>query len=100
MKLRRRGIAGFAGLGDDLPAPDGLAAFDIELAVIGIGGHEAVGMTDQNKVAIATHFIARIDDNARLRRLDGGAFRQRDIDAVIGAAAITFGDAAARWPAE
>ena len=41
-------LAALAGLGDDLAALDRLAALDVELAVVGVGGDEAVGVADQH----------------------------------------------------
>ncbi len=98
MKLRRRDISGLAGFGDDLPALDGLAALHIDLGIIRIGRNEAIGVADQNEIAIAFELIAGIGDDARLGRFHRRAFRQRDVYAVIAGKAAN--DPAARRPAE
>src|SRR4051812_11538773 len=63
MQLRRSDLAGLPGLGDDLAALDGLAALDQQLAGMGIGGDVAIGMPDQDQVAVTLQFVARISDD-------------------------------------
>ena len=83
VQLRRVDVAGLAGLGDHLAALDGVAALDHQLAGMGIGGDEAVGVADQHQIAVALELVAGIGDDAVLGGLDRRAFRHREIDAVV-----------------
>ena len=73
VELRRIDVAGVAGLGDHLPALDLFAALDVELAVVAVSGDEAVGMLDEDEVAVAFQPVARVDDDAALGRPNRGA---------------------------
>src|SRR3954447_6053922 len=97
VQLRRRDIAGLAGLCDRLTALHRIAALYFELAIVGIGRHEAVGVADEDEIAVALELAAGIGDYAVIRRFHGRAFGHRDVDAVIAAEAAD--DAAARRPA-
>src|SRR5262245_32878677 len=70
VQLRRVDVAGLAGERDGLPALDLIAALDLDLAGMGVGGDEAVGMPHQDEVAVALELVARIGDHALLGRLD------------------------------
>ena len=100
MQLRRGDVAGLAGLGDHLAALDRVAALDVEFAVVGVGGDEAVGVADQHEIAVALERAAGIGDLAVFRRAHRGALGQRDVDAVVAAGLEALDDAAARRPAE
>ncbi len=104
VQLRRRDVAGLAGFRDHLAAFDGFAALDHDFAGIGVGGDEAIGVADQDQIAVAFELIAGIGDNAVLGRLDRRAFRHREIDAVVLQAVRLRSeggdDAAAHRPAE
>jgi hypothetical protein len=100
MQLWRGDIAGLTGFGDDLTALDLIAALDGNLAIIGISGGKAVGMTDQHEIAISFQLASGIDDGAVFSRFHGCALRHGDIDAVIGAGFERLDDPAAHWPAE
>ena len=99
VQLRRRDVAGLAGFGDDLAALDRIAALDVEFAIVGVSGDEAVGMADQHEIAIALELAAGIGDDAGLGGLDRGA---------LGTAMLmpslppleALNDASARRPAE
>src|SRR5579875_2751826 len=83
MKLRARHAARAPGLGDRLPAPHALPALDQQRLVVRIGRHPAIVVLDQHQIAEAADFIARIDDDAAIRRDHRFAGPRRDIDAVI-----------------
>ena len=83
VQLRRRHVAGLPGLRDHLPALDGVAALDQDLAGMGVGGDVAVGVAHQHEIAVALELVAGIGDDAVLGRLDRRAFRHREIDAVV-----------------
>src|SRR5208283_1150686 len=68
VELGRVDVAGVAGLGDHLAALDGVAALDVEFAVVGVGADEAVRMLDQHQIAVALEPVAGIDDHPALGR--------------------------------
>src|ERR1700733_3180001 len=100
MQLRRTDVAGLSGLADHLTALDHLAALDVELAVVGVSRDEAVGMADQDQVAVTLELAARVGDRAVFGGPDRGAFGNGDVDAVVAAGLEALNDAAARGPAE
>src|SRR5208282_5013169 len=100
VELRRIDVAGVAGLGDHLPALDLIAALDVEFAVVAISRDEAIGMLDENEVAVTLEAVAGINDDAALRRPDRCAGRHGDVDAVVAASLEPLNDAPARRPAE
>ena len=103
MELRRGDIAGLARSCDHLTAFDGIAFFDLQFGIVGIGGDKAVVMTHQNRIAIAFQLVARIGDNAVFGSLDRRAFGQSDVDAIAlfsGLFTEAFQDMTARRPAE
>ena len=70
-------------MGDDLAAPHLIAALDQDVLVVGVGRDPAVGMTDEDEVAVALEFVAGVDHGAGLDGLDRRAFRHREVDAVV-----------------
>src|ERR1700754_3569821 len=104
VQLRRADLAGLARLGNDLAALDGFAALHHEFTRMGIGGDVAVGVPDQDQIAVALELISRIGNDAVFGSLHGRALGHRDVDAVVGLAiglgAIAGDDAAAHRPAE
>ena len=100
VQLRSVDVAALAGLGDDLAALDRVAALDVELAIVGVGGDEAIGMADQNQIAVAFQLAAGIGDDAVFRGPHRGALGNGNVDAVVVAGFEALNDAAARRPAE
>src|SRR5579862_7940595 len=100
MKLRRCDIAGLPRLGDYLSASDSIAAFHVDLTIVGIGGHETIRMTDEHQIAVAFQIVAGIGNDARFRCLHRRSFRQSDVDSLVAARLIALNDSAARWPPE
>src|SRR5271169_1967087 len=104
MQLRRSDLARLTGFGNDLTALDSVTALHQKLACMSIGGDVAVGVADENKVAVTLELIPGIGNDAVFRRLNGCTLRHRKIDAVIGLAvglgAIAGDDFAANRPAE
>src|SRR5947209_12129286 len=98
MQLRGRDVAGLAGFGNGLTAFHLLAALYVKRAVVGVGRDEAIGVADEDEVAITFELIAGIGDDAVVGRLHGSAFRYGDVDAVIAGEAVN--DTAACRPAE
>ena len=45
---------------------------------------EAVGVTHQHEIAVAFQLVARIGDDAVIGGAHLGAFRQGEVDAVVG----------------
>src|SRR5215471_5628502 len=64
VQLWRRHAAGLARLCDHLTASHGVVALDHQLAGMRVGGDEAVGVPDQDQVAVALELAARIGDDA------------------------------------
>jgi len=52
MQLRRSDLARLAGLGNDLPALNGVAALHQHFTGVGISGDVAVRVPNQNQVAV------------------------------------------------
>src|SRR5580700_10125815 len=100
MKLRRRDIAALPGFRDRLPALYRLAALDFDIAIIRIGGNKAIGMPDQNQIAITLQLVPGVGDDAALRRFHGGSFWNRYIYPVVAARFEALDDASPRGPAE
>ena len=71
---------------------------------MGVGGDIAVGMANQNQIAIALQLVAGVSDDAVFGGLHRRALGHRDVDAVIGLAvglgAVGGDDTAAHRPAE
>ena len=91
-------------MGDGLAAAHRVAALHHDVAVVGVGRDPAVGVADEDEVAVAGEFVAGVDHGAGLGGLDRRAFRHREVDAVV-ALAVRLGaeagdDAAAHRPAE
>src|SRR5690242_15696634 len=83
MQLRRGDIPGLTGVPDHLAALHRLAAFDQNVAGMRIGGDEAIGVADEDQIAIALQLTAGIGNHAVLCGLDRGALRHGEIDPVI-----------------
>ena len=64
VQLRRGDVAALAGFGDGLAARDLIAALDRNVAIMRIGGHEAIGMTDEHQIAISLELAAGISDHS------------------------------------
>ncbi len=83
MQLRAVNAAGIADRTDCRPGINGLTAPDQQAIQMGISGHPAIRVADQQQIAKPTQLIARIGDNAAL----GSPYRRAlgccDIDAVI-----------------
>src|SRR5450755_3232317 len=60
MQLRRGHVAGLSGMRDHLAALDGVAALNHQLAGMRVSRHKAVGVTDQDQIAVALELIASI----------------------------------------
>src|SRR5579871_5266047 len=84
MKLRRPHLARLTRFGNDLTALDGVPALHQQLTRMGICGDIAVGMPNQDQIAITLQLVAGIGDDAVLSRLDRRTLGHREIDAVIG----------------
>src|SRR5258705_12587667 len=82
MQLRRSDLARLAGLRNDLAALDGVAALHQQFTGMCIGGDVAVGVPNQNQVAVALELIAGIGNDIVLGRLYRRALPNRPI--VVG----------------
>ncbi len=83
MQLRAVDAAGVADRTDRRPGINSLTAPDQQPIQMGISGHPAIGVTDQQQIAKPAQLIARIGDNAALGSPYWCALGCRDIDAVI-----------------
>ena len=83
MQLRPADPPGAADPGDDLTTTNRLARADQGLADMRIGGHPAIGMTEEEQIAKAAKLVPDVDDDAVLGRPHRGAVFSSDIDAVV-----------------
>jgi len=83
MQLRLADIAGRTDPRDYLAAGDLLAALDQNLIAMGVRRNPAIGVLDENEIAISSQLIAGIRDGACIDSLHRGTTRRRDIDSVI-----------------
>ena len=83
MGLRAGDVAGPPDFGDDLAAADRGAAADQDRLIVGIGRGPAIGMADQDQIAVAAQFVADIDHDTVLGRAHRVAGLGGDIDAII-----------------
>ena len=83
MNLGLIDLAGLAGLGQDLPAFDLIAALGEQLFVVGVSGDPAVVMTHQDQVAVAFEFTAGVGNDTAFSGMNLGAQRNRQIDTVV-----------------
>src|SRR5260370_26409902 len=104
MQLRLANPPGRANLGNLLALANGIAALDEQLLAMRIGGDPAIGMLDQDQIAVAAQLIAGICDSSGVDRGHRGAARRGDVDAVIVFAArrdpVPGKDVAAHRPGE
>src|SRR4051812_48522815 len=70
VELRRRHLPGLTRLGNDLTALDGIAALHHQLTRMGICGDVAVGVPNQDEIAITFQLVAGIGNDAVFSRLD------------------------------
>src|SRR6266851_3476682 len=83
MELRLADPAGRADLGDGLASAHRVAALDEQLVAMRVGGDPAIGMLDQNQIAVAAQLVAGIGDGSAIDGIDRGAARRGDVDPVI-----------------
>src|SRR5437588_10707884 len=104
MELRRPHLARLARFGNHLAALDGVAALHQQLTRMGICGDVAVGVPNQDQIAITLQLISAIGDDPILGGLHRRAFGHRQVDTVVGLAvglgAIGRDHLAAHRPAE
>src|SRR5262245_38481959 len=81
VELRRRHFPGLTRLGNDLAALDGISALHHQLTRMGICGDVAVGVPNQNQIAITLQLVAGIGDDAVFSRLDRRTLGHREVDA-------------------
>lgn len=85
VQVRSRGVAGRTGAADALPSGNLLAGLDAERGEVGVLGVAAVGVPDDDLVAVGPG-PAGGDDGPGSHRLDGGAGRHREVDTRVVAA--------------
>src|SRR5215472_74164 len=83
MQLRLVDVTGRANPGDDLPSRYLVSALHKQLIAVGVGRDPAVGMLDQNEIAVTAQLVSGIGDDAGIGRLDWRPPRRADIDAVV-----------------
>jgi hypothetical protein len=83
VQLRLVDISGRSDPGYNLAAPDFFSAFDENRIAMGISGDPAVGMLDENEIAIPPQLIPSIRDDTRVDGLHCRAARRGDVDAVV-----------------
>src|SRR5579871_4861976 len=74
VELRRPHLARLTRFGNHLTALDGIAALHEQLTRMGICGDIAVGMPNQDQIAITLQLVTGIGDDTVLGRLDWRAF--------------------------
>ena len=82
MKLWRSNRPALPGFGDCLSALHFIAALDLQLTVMCVGRHIAIGVTDQDQIAIALELITGKGDFAFFARFNLRSLRDGDVDAV------------------
>src|ERR1700722_17174255 len=80
VKLRRRDVAGLAGMRNHVATFDVVAALNQDIAGMRVSGDETVGVAHQHEIAVALEFVAGIGDDAVFGGLDRRAFGNREID--------------------
>ena len=102
MQLWFADVAGRADARDDLAAGNLVAAFDEDQVAMRVGRDPTVRMLDKDEIAVAAQLVSRVGDDAGVCRLDSGASRRGNVDAVIMRAvtspAVTREDMAANRP--
>ncbi len=88
MELRPGDGAGGADARDRLAAPHLLAAPHQQHRIVRIGRHPAIGVLDEDEIAVAAQLVAGISDGAGIGRQHGGAGGRGDVDAVVARAAL------------
>jgi hypothetical protein len=83
MQLRLADIAGRADPRDDLAAPDFFAPLDQNRIAVGISRDPAIGMLDENEIAVPAQLVPGIGDDAGVDGLNCSAAGRRDVDAII-----------------
>ena len=83
MELWLGDAAGGADARNRLAAGDLVAAFDQDQIAMRIGRDPAIGVFDENEVAITAQLVAGIGDDSSIGRLDCSAARSGNIDAVV-----------------
>src|SRR3984893_7440102 len=86
VELWRRHFARLPRFGNHLAALDGIAALHQQLTRMGICGDVAVGMPNQDEIAVTFQFVSGIGDDAVLGGLHRRALRHRQVDAIVGLA--------------
>src|SRR5262245_26377932 len=83
MHLRLVDGSGPARLGDDLSATNLVVFLDKKLIGMSVGRHPAIGVPDENEIAVALQLVARVGDLASFSSANLRALRHRDVHAVI-----------------
>src|SRR5215472_3262308 len=83
MQLRLADVSGRADPRYDLPSRHFLPALHKQLIAVGVGRDPAVGMLNQNEIAVTAQLVSGIGDDAGIGRLDWRPPRRADIDAVV-----------------
>src|ERR1700754_5287889 len=100
MELRAGDRTGHAGRADTVAAIDYVALVDVHVPEVGIGRDVAVGVADEDEVAVALDARPHIDNLAILGGADRRAFRRLDIDAGALGIGEVRDDASRDGPAE
>src|SRR5215472_15609912 len=83
MQLRLADVTGRTDPRYDLPSRHFLPALHKQLIAVGVGRDPAVGMLNQNEIAVTAQLVSGIGDDAGIGRLDWRPPRRADIDAVV-----------------
>src|SRR4029077_14434660 len=83
LAVRLAAVAARAAPRNPLTAPDLFAALDEYRVAMGISRDPAIGMLDENEIAVPAQLVSGISDDAGVDGLHCRAARCGDIDAVI-----------------
>ena len=82
MKLRRSNRAALPRFGDCLSALHFIAALDLQLTIMCVGRHIAIGVTDQDQIAIAFELVAGKSNFAFFAGFNLGSLWNGNVDTV------------------
>lgn len=85
MELWTVHIARLPRVRDDVSSPHGGAALHQQGPVVGIGGHPAPIVLEQQQVAEAAKLVAGVDNDPVLGGANRRALRHGDVHAIVGA---------------
>lgn len=83
MQLGLIDIAGRADPRNNLAASDFFSALDEYRIAVGVSGDPAIGMLDENEIAVPAQLVPRIGDDAGVDGLHRRPAGCGDVDAVI-----------------